>query len=313
MTTTGPTTSAGWYPDPTTPGRIRYWDGKSWTQHSLEAPPMQTPDWAAPAPRTGSGAKKRPWWQRWWAIAIAVVALIMIIGALSPDSSSDTTADKPNAGPPTSTPNQRVVPKNHDTKNQRAAVPLLSGMNLAQARQTLRSHHLVAGYIQHKPSVAQPGTVLSQGLRSGKQVALHSAVPLVIAVPLPHVPVISGRSASTAAALLRSAGFRVRTIHKTVTSGTEGLVLSQSPMGGQSVRPGALVTIVVAHVVRPVTSTPPQSTNCTPGYSPCLAPAYDYDCAGGSGDGPKYVYGTVRVTGSDPYGLDADGDGYGCD
>jgi hypothetical protein len=272
---------------------------------------MQTPDWAAPAPRVGSASKKRPWWRRWWAIAIAVVAVLMIIGALNPGSSSDKTGDKPTAALPT--PSQTVAPKAHRTRVQRAAVPLLSGMNLAQARQTLRSHHLVAGYIQHKPSVAQPGTVLSQGLRSGKQVALHSSVPLVIAVPLPRVPVISGRSASTAAALLRNAGFRVRTTHKTVTSGAEGVVLSQSPIGGQSVRPGALVTIVVAHVVRPVTSTPPQSTNCTPGYSPCLAPAYDYDCAGGSGDGPKYVYGTVRVTGSDPYGLDADGDGYGCD
>lgn len=53
--------------------------------------------------------------------------------------------------------------------------------------------------------------------------------------------------------------------------------------------------------------------HCTPGYRPCLHPASDYDCAGGSGDGPRYVSGTVRVTGSDPYGLDADNDGYGCE
>jgi hypothetical protein len=52
---------------------------------------------------------------------------------------------------------------------------------------------------------------------------------------------------------------------------------------------------------------------CTPGYSPCLTPASDYDCAGGSGDGPRYVTGPVRVTGSDPYRLDADRDGIGCE
>lgn len=52
---------------------------------------------------------------------------------------------------------------------------------------------------------------------------------------------------------------------------------------------------------------------CTPGYSPSLPPASDYDCAGGSGNGPEYVYGTVIVTGSDPYGLDADNDGVGCE
>lgn len=53
--------------------------------------------------------------------------------------------------------------------------------------------------------------------------------------------------------------------------------------------------------------------HCKKGYKPCLHPASDYDCAGGSGDGPKYVYGTVKVTGSDPYGLDSDNDGIGCE
>jgi hypothetical protein len=52
--------------------------------------------------------------------------------------------------------------------------------------------------------------------------------------------------------------------------------------------------------------------HCTPGYNPCLHPASDYDCAGGSGNGPKYT-GRVRVTGSDPYGLDSDNDGWGCE
>lgn len=56
----------------------------------------------------------------------------------------------------------------------------------------------------------------------------------------------------------------------------------------------------------------PRASNCTPGYSPCLPPASDYDCRGGSGNGPRYT-GYVRVTGSDPYGLDADNDGAGCE
>lgn len=54
--------------------------------------------------------------------------------------------------------------------------------------------------------------------------------------------------------------------------------------------------------------------NCTPGYSPCIPDlGTDVDCAGGSGNGPRYVQGPVRVTGSDPYGLDSDGDGWGCE
>ncbi|HWI23040.1 MAG TPA: hypothetical protein VNT22_10555 [Baekduia sp.] len=58
----------------------------------------------------------------------------------------------------------------------------------------------------------------------------------------------------------------------------------------------------------------PPSSNCDPNYSgACLDPnASDYDCSGGSGNGPKYT-GTVTVVGSDHYDLDADGDGTGCE
>lgn len=56
------------------------------------------------------------------------------------------------------------------------------------------------------------------------------------------------------------------------------------------------------------------STNCADGYSKCLdADAPDYDCEGGSGDGPRYVSGPIEVTGSDPFGLDRDRNGVGCE
>jgi hypothetical protein len=56
-----------------------------------------------------------------------------------------------------------------------------------------------------------------------------------------------------------------------------------------------------------------QAASCHPSYDPCLDPnASDYDCAGGSGDGPEYT-GYVTVTGPDDYGLDSDGDGTGCE
>jgi len=77
-----------------------------------------------------------------------------------------------------------------------------------------------------------------------------------------------------------------------------GVVQDQRPSAGD-VRKGRIVTLF-------------KLPACTPGYSRCLAPALDYDCAGGTGDGPKYT-GFVYVTGSDPYGLDADNDGRGCE
>jgi hypothetical protein len=53
---------------------------------------------------------------------------------------------------------------------------------------------------------------------------------------------------------------------------------------------------------------------CHPSYKgACLDPyASDYDCIGGSGNGPKYT-GLVRVVGPDVFRLDADHDGWGCE
>jgi hypothetical protein len=53
---------------------------------------------------------------------------------------------------------------------------------------------------------------------------------------------------------------------------------------------------------------------CDPNYAgACLDPSSpDYDCAGGSGDGPDYT-GIVRVIGDDHFELDRDGDGTGCE
>jgi hypothetical protein len=57
----------------------------------------------------------------------------------------------------------------------------------------------------------------------------------------------------------------------------------------------------------------PGSDECVPGYSGCLErTARDYDCEG-EGDGPEFVTGPIRVTGSDPFDLDPDDDGFGCE
>jgi hypothetical protein len=55
-------------------------------------------------------------------------------------------------------------------------------------------------------------------------------------------------------------------------------------------------------------------SGCDPNYvGECLHEGIgDYDCAEGDGDGPNYVYSPVEVVGSDPFGLDEDGDGIGC-
>lgn len=53
---------------------------------------------------------------------------------------------------------------------------------------------------------------------------------------------------------------------------------------------------------------PAGSGGCTPGYAPCLPVVSDVNC-----DDLPANKTPVRVTGSDPYALDADGDGLGCE
>jgi endonuclease YncB( thermonuclease family) len=60
----------------------------------------------------------------------------------------------------------------------------------------------------------------------------------------------------------------------------------------------------------PAPSPPPASTaeGCAAGYSPCLPIVSDLDC-GDIADELK----PIRVTGDDPYRLDGEGDGWGCE
>ncbi len=59
---------------------------------------------------------------------------------------------------------------------------------------------------------------------------------------------------------------------------------------------------------------PTAGDDCDPDYTgACLDPdSPDYDCEGGTGDGPDYT-GTVEVVGEDRHDLDRDGDGVACD
>lgn len=49
------------------------------------------------------------------------------------------------------------------------------------------------------------------------------------------------------------------------------------------------------------------------GYAAPAKPAMDYDCMGGTGDGPLYIQGPVYVGSNDPYRLDANKNGIGCE
>jgi hypothetical protein len=75
-----------------------------------------------------------------------------------------------------------------------------------------------------------------------------------------------------------------------------------------------LVVITSFAALQSAASARATKPRCHPSYKlECLKPnAYDYDCVGGSGNGPLYT-GLVKVVGRDVFRLDADHDGWGCE
>lgn len=65
-------------------------------------------------------------------------------------------------------------------------------------------------------------------------------------------------------------------------------------------------------VVVPEWSDEPLPEWCHSAYWPCVPKGQDLNCAGSGGDGP-FLLGPVYVITSDPYGLDDDKDGIGCE
>jgi hypothetical protein len=83
--------------------------------------------------------------------------------------------------------------------------------------------------------------------------------------------------------------------------------------GKQTAKKQVSSTISKAPVTQVVAVGTKSAGRCDPNYSGCVPISSDVDCAGGTGNGPAYVSGPVRVIGDDIYDLDRDGDGTACD
>jgi hypothetical protein len=116
------------------------------------------------------------------------------------------------------------------------------------------------------------------------------------------------------------AGLELRVRYRRTASVAAGTVISQSRRVSAGVAPSTLITLMIAKALPPPPPTtqpppPPSSRNCDPSYpGVCLDPtAEDCDCAGGSGNRPRYVQGPIQVRPPDPFDLDSDADGIGCE
>ena len=269
-------------------------------------PPTRTP----PRPDRHNAAVE---WGRGHKVLTGLIALFLVIGligALTDSTEAEPATDRSaeESPSPASTSEPTVAP---EPVIPTTTVPRLVGITLEKARRRVHASNLemsVVRKLSHEPR----GTVLQQSVVRGRSVDEGTSIQLVVAKPFPRVPSLAGQRAKTAGQNLEGAGYRVE-VRLQESSSAAGTVIYSIPAAGSEVKPGAKITLIVAKAAPPP-PVPVASSSCHPSYQgACLDPnASDYDCAGGSGDGPKYT-GFVTVVGYDEFGLDADNDGAGCE
>jgi beta-lactam-binding protein with PASTA domain len=136
------------------------------------------------------------------------------------------------------------------------------------------------------------------------------------------VPRVVGLRLARAKARLADQGLTAKVTYRPTSRSPAGTVISQSRRAGADALPDTAISLVVAKAPLPPPTAPPAPPptapprDCHPSYPDvCLRPdAPDYDCEGGSGNGPYYVSGPLRVLPPDPFELDGnDNDGWGCE
>jgi beta-lactam-binding protein with PASTA domain len=223
-------------------------------------------------------------------VGLLLVVLILSLAGCAASSTSDTGNSESAPG---------------DTADT-VQVPDVTGEDADSAQSDIESANLVASFDPSDPPSGGDCTVDDQDPEGDDSVESGAEVALTISC---EVPDVTGADGDEATQRLEDAGFEV-SLDSCDDDPGSCTVDDQDPAGGDTADPGMEVALTMTGSDDGATG-----DNCDPSYEgACLKPdAYDYDCLGGSGDGPEYVDGPVDVVGDDHYGLDRDGDGVGCD
>jgi eukaryotic-like serine/threonine-protein kinase len=149
---------------------------------------------------------------------------------------------------------------------EQVSVPDVVGDREDDARSTLEGAGLRADVTEEESETDEPGTVLRQDPGSGAKLDKGGTVKLVVAKapPAVDVPDVVDDERAAAQKALRDAGFEVRVREETVdTLDQDGIVISQNPAGGDQLRKGSRVTIVVGKFEPPLDPEPTASPEPT--------------------------------------------------
>ena len=142
---------------------------------------------------------------------------------------------------------------------QKATVPNLVGQSQDAAIAALQNANLNPGNITSEDNSQPAGTVLSQGLKSGKQVEKGTSVDFVVSKGpkevLISVPQLVGLSQNEAEKALTDKGLVPSVSTQSSANVTEGFVISTSHSQGTQVSAGTTVEIIIS--TGPEQTTPP--------------------------------------------------------
>lgn len=176
------------------------------------------------------------------------------------------------------------------------------------------------------------GALIGARTGGGSPVADVAAEPadpdtLPPAVPMPATPTPTATGKVTTKRVTETARipFEVQTVDDPMlpegqqavrvrgVTGVKRLTYEVTYVNGKPAAKRLLTSVVTKPPHTQVVAVGTSSTaECDPNYGGCVPVAEDVDCAG-RGDGPAWFAGTVRVTGTDIYRLDRNGNGITCD
>jgi eukaryotic-like serine/threonine-protein kinase len=161
------------------------------------------------------------------------------------------------------------------------SVPSVVGEPSSSAEGALRS----AGFVVVPQSVDSDkavGLVVAQEPLPGASVPVGTTITISVSKgpQVAQVPDVSGQAQADAEALLRTAGYTFSVVQQDVTDpASDGIVLSQQPQGGKTVKKGTLVTLYVGHLTAPPPADTTTTTTTTP-TTPTLPAATTTPVAG---------------------------------
>ena len=187
-------------------------------------------------------------------IVMAVIILIVIIYLIGSVFGTFRFSNKKNEETQQTETQQTETESETDSEEEtETMVPMIKvvGMNEEDAKRNLEQIGLLMFVVEYQSSTEPDGTVLTQSVDEGQQVASGTTIEVVVAgaeaedSSMVDVPNVVGRAENEAVNMLLSAGLNYQKSYEYNSSVAAGTVIDQSPANG-SVAKSTTVTIVIS-------------------------------------------------------------------